>query len=211
MVAFGKKGKEYAGTKSFKVGLLILTPYISHYLHLLYYLQLLYPIEIEILRVVPDSLDFLSAIKNKVLQIKNACFYTYRILFHHWKTPAVNPTRHLQKYNKPISAVHLLQCVVLIQVQIGEVIAVRSSVYKDRPLLGRVKELRDEEITVEWFMGSYSGTWKEWTGRVNGKRVVYTDTIQNKDIIQTSISFTPTMHLPTAIVTTLKTRRFNVC
>lgn len=83
--------------------------------------------------------------------------------------------------------------------------AVKSKKYKDRPLLGRVKEV-GTDIVIEWFMGSYSGTWKEWRGRSGGKAVTYTDSIPRKDIVHRDITFTSAMHLPAAVASTLKTK-----
>ena len=50
-------------------------------------------------------------------------------------------------------------------------VAVDLKKYDDRPLLGRVVEVREEEVELEWFVGTYSGMWKEWKGR-DGRRVI---------------------------------------
>lgn len=86
----------------------------------------------------------------------------------------------------------------------GEIVAVKSENYHDRPLLGRAVNLNGDNFTIEWFVGTYSGTWKEWTGRKNGKRVKYTDTIKYTDIVYQNITFTKSNRLSPSTVTSLK-------
>ena len=83
-------------------------------------------------------------------------------------------------------------------------IAVRCANYKDRPLLGRVKEVSDSGVEIYWFMGSYTGKWKEWTGKEGGKKTIYTDTIPYKDILHTHIHFTSSMRLPSGLASDIK-------
>lgn len=47
----------------------------------------------------------------------------------------------------------------------GMLVAVNISKYPDRPFIGRVVEGHKHEVVLEWLVGSYSGTWKEWKGR----------------------------------------------
>ena len=44
---------------------------------------------------------------------------------------------------------------------VGEVVAVRSTKFKDRPLLGRVKNIKSKYIDIELMMGTYRGKWRD--------------------------------------------------
>jgi len=46
-------------------------------------------------------------------------------------------------------------------VELGECVAVISEKYSDRPLLGRVTAVFDEDIQMDWMVGTYSGVWRE--------------------------------------------------
>jgi len=59
---------------------------------------------------------------------------------------------------------------------------VQCSDYKEHPLIGKVTEKRQDEVVMDWYIGSYSGTWREWKGRDNGKTVVFSQTIKCDDI-----------------------------
>ena len=83
--------------------------------------------------------------------------------------------------------------------------AVRCSKYSERPLIGRVKSVNgNNNITIDWLIGTYSGYWKEWKGRHEGKPVVYSEEIPVEDIVLSSISFTKSWKLPPKTVAALK-------
>lgn len=86
----------------------------------------------------------------------------------------------------------------------GEMVAVICPKYKDRPLIGKVTEVEDRRFTVGWYVGTYSGVWKPWKGRAQGKSINYTDVLQTEDIIFRNIVFTKAMRLPPATVLALK-------
>ena len=79
-----------------------------------------------------------------------------------------------------------------------------SAKYDDRPLLGRVTGVMQEEVMIDWMVGSYSGSWREWRGRSRGKAVVFTDTIKKKDILLCNIALTKSCRLKSDQVTCLK-------
>ena len=62
-------------------------------------------------------------------------------------------------------------------------IAVRCSKYQERSLIGCVINLTGREVVFDWMVGSYSGTWKEWRGREDGKLVVFSDSVPVEDAI----------------------------
>ena len=83
-------------------------------------------------------------------------------------------------------------------------VAVRSTKYPDRPLIGRVIAIGEDDVQIEWMVGTYSGSWKEWKGREGGKTVIYKDSIPKEDILYTGITLTATKKLKASIVNTLK-------
>ena len=86
----------------------------------------------------------------------------------------------------------------------GEYIAVVSNKYDDRPLLGRVTGVKQDKVIIDWMVGSYSGTWREWRGRSGGKAVIYSDTIMKQDIVLRNITLTKSHRLKPEQVTCLK-------
>ena len=68
--------------------------------------------------------------------------------------------------------------------------------YKDRPLLGRVTCIGESSVTIEWLMGSYSGKWSEWKGKVNKETITYTDEIPVQDIVYVNIDHPCTSPYP---------------
>lgn len=103
-----------------------------------------------------------------------------------------------------IKSSELTSSSLLYQIKPGEIIGVLKKEYKDRPLLGRVKEAKASAVTIEWLMGSYTGKWREWKGREGKEVVIYTDEIERKDIIHRNIQLTSTMHLTLSDVKILK-------
>ena len=89
-------------------------------------------------------------------------------------------------------------------VVVGQFVAVKSAVYKEKPLIGKVVSVATTTVVIEWWMGTYSGLWREWVGKENGKKVVYTDNIEKKDIIDIDIKFTKSKRLPPCLVRELK-------
>ena len=65
-------------------------------------------------------------------------------------------------------------------------------------------EKKEQCVVMDWYIGSYSGTWREWKGRDQGKSVVFfSQTIENSDILKT-VSFTKAMRLNPQTVKDLK-------
>ena len=83
-------------------------------------------------------------------------------------------------------------------------VAVRSTLYKEKPLIGQITKTGRADIQIDWYIGTYSGTWKPWKGREGGKTVTYMETINRNDVIR-KVTFTRSMRLSTATTATLKT------
>jgi hypothetical protein len=47
----------------------------------------------------------------------------------------------------------------------GDFVAVRSTLYKEKPLIGQITKTGRADIQIDWYIGTYSGTWKPWKGR----------------------------------------------
>lgn len=65
-----------------------------------------------------------------------------------------------------------------------------------KPLIGQVTSLTDDDITIDWYVGTYSGLWKPWKGREGGETVTYTETIDIDVVIQT-VTLTKSQRLTT--------------
>ena len=59
-------------------------------------------------------------------------------------------------------------------VQVDTFVAVTSTRYTD----WTCNCTETDNITIDWYIGTYSGTWKPWKGRVCGKTVTFTETIR---------------------------------
>ena len=82
--------------------------------------------------------------------------------------------------------------------------------YKERPLIGKITAVDGVNTTIDWYVGTYTGTWKEWCGRKDGKAVIFSDTIPLKDILM-KVSFTKSMRLPSMIIPALKELYLSIC
>lgn len=71
-------------------------------------------------------------------------------------------------------------------------------------MIGRVTKITKKEVEFDWMIGTYSGTWKEWRGRQNGKRVVFSDSVPFKDVVHAPINLTKSKKLPPQTVSELK-------
>ena len=67
--------------------------------------------------------------------------------------------------------------------------------YRDRPLIGRVASYDDhrKDVLLDWYMGTYSGSWRWWKGKKDGQMFVYTDKIPVEDIVMRHIPFSKSM------------------
>ncbi len=92
-------------------------------------------------------------------------------------------------------------------------VALRLDKYADEiPQIGKVVKLTDMDVTVEWWIGCYSDTWREWKER----GAVVTETFPRNAIIYSGIHFTKTFRLRGSTVNPLTAidafmRHFDLC
>lgn len=88
----------------------------------------------------------------------------------------------------------------------GELIAVYTAKFTERPLIGRVTSVDDIDKVVrfEWMIGTYTGTWKEWRGRKEGKSVIFTDSVPLTDVLYHPIELTKSKKLQPQVVAKLR-------
>ena len=86
-------------------------------------------------------------------------------------------------------------------VQKGSMVALCLQKYADDlSQIGKVVNLTDMDVIVEWWIGSYSSTWEQWKER----GVVITETFTRNAIIHSRITFTKALRLPKDTVQKLK-------
>lgn len=84
---------------------------------------------------------------------------------------------------------------------VGDFVALRMAKYDDEiPQIARVTAVQDLDITVEWWIGRYHDTWREW--KANGATV--SESLPLNAVIKRGFQLTKTMRLPSYIITELK-------
>ena len=86
------------------------------------------------------------------------------------------------------------------QYQEGEIVALRCLKYQERPQLGMVLQVADDEVTIKWYDGSWSGRWKVYTYKEsqNSEPIAWVETLPIGDIITGKIELTKSCSLPKA-------------
>ena len=86
---------------------------------------------------------------------------------------------------------------------VGEYRAVKCDKYSERPLNGCITKTCNKSVDIDWMIGSYSGVWKEWKGRSEGKVVRFAETIPIEDVM-IKVVFTKGRRIPPKEVLALK-------
>ena len=76
------------------------------------------------------------------------------------------------------------------EIKLGELIAVYTEKFTERPLIGWVTSVDSKVIKFDWMIGTYTGTWKEWRGRKEGKSVIFSDSVPLMDVLYHPIELT---------------------
>ena len=88
-------------------------------------------------------------------------------------------------------------------VRCDELVAVRCDKFHERPLIGSICEIFDDAVQIEWYIGTYSGTWK-MENRSEGKYVRFQEHISLEDVLMREIRFTKSMRIPLKTASSLK-------
>lgn len=62
----------------------------------------------------------------------------------------------------------------------------------------------DTHVKVEWWLGTYSGTWQVWKNRETQQYVIVTEILPCVAVLLARLEFTKANRLPAAIVQKLK-------
>ena len=80
-------------------------------------------------------------------------------------------------------------------------VALRLHKYEDEvPQIGKVVDLTEMDVTVEWWVGTYHSTWIEWKERGE----VIKETFPQNAILSSNIDFTKSRRLTLACINRLK-------
>jgi len=111
---------------------------------------------------------------------------------HHWKEKPVTKARQATNVTEESTEITL---------QVGCMVALRLQKYsEDIPQIAKVVKLTELDVTVEWWIGAYGDTWREWKER--GR--VITETFPRNAVIHHNIRFTKSLRLPKHLITELK-------
>jgi len=84
-------------------------------------------------------------------------------------------------------------------------VAVLSRKYSERPLLGKVTAIFENEIQTDWMVGTYSRVWWEWKGRIEGKPAVFNDKIRKENVLMRRVTLTKGKQLKPDTICELET------
>ena len=93
----------------------------------------------------------------------------------------------------------------LVEVDVGDMVALLVDKYSERPQIARVREVKEESIRVEWYDGMWTGRWKLYKYRVGKKSVVWEEEVNRKCIVCKSVTLTKDNQLHTTTRKELKT------
>ena len=87
--------------------------------------------------------------------------------------------------------------------KVGEFVAIKSPKFTERPLIGCVTSISSTTVIINWYVESYSGTWKVWKGCENGKPMIFQEVVNIEDFLAV-VEFTKSRRLSPKTVSTLK-------
>ena len=90
-----------------------------------------------------------------------------------------------------------------LELEEGQFVAVYCPKYVELPQIGRVLSVDDSNVEVEWWLGTYSGTWRVWKTREAQKYTIVTEILPRVAVL-TGLEFTKAKRLPTAMAHKLK-------
>ena len=91
-------------------------------------------------------------------------------------------------------------------VNIGQWVAIFCEDAVD-PCIGKIKEMKNEDILVKWYKGKWNGQWQEWLLPISGKshkQTEWLDWVKKESIILYDFQMTSTNRLKKETVSYLK-------
>ena len=84
---------------------------------------------------------------------------------------------------------------------LGEFVALRLSKYDDEiPQIGKVVSISEQDVLIQWWIGSYYDTWREW----REKNQPVQEKMHRNSIIKSGIKFTSAKRLNKKTINELK-------
>jgi hypothetical protein len=71
----------------------------------------------------------------------------------------------------------------------GAFVAVNIANYKKFPVIGKVSEVREDEIELEYWQGSYTKSWQPHLLTRNKEKIPWSDTLPKRSIIVCNFPF----------------------
>ena len=88
-----------------------------------------------------------------------------------------------------------------VDVQLGSFVALGLDEFKEElPQIAKVLAIDDDSITLEWWVGTYTGTWAPWIV----KSVEQTISVHRNNIVLRNISLSKSNRLSKPIISKLK-------
>lgn len=76
--------------------------------------------------------------------------------------------------------------------------------YIERPLIGRVVQVFEETLEIEWLMGSYSTKWAHWTVGRGVNKYILTEPISKERVLASDFELTESKKLPNKVRKSLR-------
>ena len=92
---------------------------------------------------------------------------------------------------------------ILHQVLQDDFVALLCPKYNERPQVAKVKKVLAESITVEWYDGSWTSTWKQYTYKLGRRAMTWEEDVMKNEVID-KVSFTKSMRLTAKTIRKLK-------
>ena len=89
------------------------------------------------------------------------------------------------------------------QVLQDEFVALLCPQYNERPQVAKVKKVHPESVTVEWYDGSWTSSWKLYRYKLGRKTMTWEEDVLKKDAID-KVNFTKSMRLTAQTIRKLK-------
>ncbi|XP_070577283.1 uncharacterized protein [Ptychodera flava] len=88
--------------------------------------------------------------------------------------------------------------------EVGQFVAATSDHWKEIPLIGEIKTIEDDSLTVHWWHGSWTTKWKPLSRRSRRCTEPWLETLPVQNILLTGFDFTRNKHLKLSVKEKLK-------